>query len=151
MASRIEDYAMIGDLGTAALVSRNGSIDWLCWPRFDSGACFAALSNSLALVTRQEESLIGAVTLLVLPLTFLSTALMTSALLPGWMHTTAEALPLTHAIGAARRVAGGASLGSVSTQVIVELGLGTAYLLGGFALLRWFELQGRRHGSLDRA
>src|SRR6478672_10013192 len=43
MAARVEDYAMIGDLGSAALVSRTGSIDWLCWPRFDSDACFAAL------------------------------------------------------------------------------------------------------------
>jgi GH15 family glucan-1,4-alpha-glucosidase len=43
VSPRIEDYALLGDLQTAALVDRGGSVDWLCVPRFDSGACFAAL------------------------------------------------------------------------------------------------------------
>jgi ABC-2 type transport system permease protein len=71
--------------------------------------------------------------------------------LPRWMHLTADGLPLTHAIAAARDVAAGASLGSVSTPILVEAALGTAYLLAGLVVLRVLETQGRRSGALERA
>ena len=58
--THIEDYALVGDLQTAALISREGSVDWLCFPRFDSGACFAALlgtpDHGRWLLTPREEA-----------------------------------------------------------------------------------------------
>ncbi|HTN23774.1 MAG TPA: ABC transporter permease [Solirubrobacteraceae bacterium] len=94
-----------GVLGVAVLVLIGGLI----------GTAFAALSNALALVARQEESLIGAVTFLQLPLMFLSTAFMQPALLPGWIATVARYNPVDWAIVAGREaVSAGTDWASVA-------------------------------------
>jgi ABC-2 type transport system permease protein len=90
------------------------------------GTGFAALSNALALVARKEESLIGAVTFLQLPLTFLSTAFMQPSLMPDWMTTVARYNPVDWAIRAGREaVQTGTDWGTV---------VGYCGLLAAFAL-----------------
>ena len=81
-----------GPLGVAALVFAAVLL----------GTAFAALSNALALVTREEETLIGAVTFLQLPLTFLSTAFMQRELIPDWVASVAAYNPVNWAIEAGR-------------------------------------------------
>jgi ABC-2 type transport system permease protein len=71
--------------------------------------------------------------------------------LPDWMRAVSEVIPFTHSIEAARELADGASFASVADLVGVELLVGSAYLAAGFALLRLFEGQGRRHATLERS
>lgn len=69
------------------------------------GAVFASLSNGIAVLTRQRETLIGAVTMVVLPLTFLSSALMQQSLVPAWIRTVARFNPVNWAVEAGRSAA----------------------------------------------
>jgi ABC-2 type transport system permease protein len=69
------------------------------------GAAFASLSNGVAVLARQRETLIGAVSLVLLPLTFLSTALMQQSLVPGWIRTVAKVNPVNWAVEAGRSAA----------------------------------------------
>jgi ABC-2 type transport system permease protein len=71
--------------------------------------------------------------------------------LPGWMSTAAQGMPFTHAIEAARRLAAGSGLGDVRGLVEAELLVGAVYGLVGYAVLRWFEVQSRRHATLERS
>jgi ABC-2 type transport system permease protein len=70
------------------------------------GTCVAALSDGLALLARQEQTLIGMVTFVTLPLTFLSAALIQKSLMPAWMRTVADINPVNWAIEAGRSAAG---------------------------------------------
>ncbi|HEX6871416.1 MAG TPA: ABC transporter permease, partial [Micromonosporaceae bacterium] len=72
------------------------------------------------------------------------------ASLPAWMTATAQWLPLTHGIAAAREVAAGANLSDVGAGLAAEAGLGALYLGIGLALLAWFERESRRFATLDR-
>jgi ABC-2 type transport system permease protein len=69
------------------------------------GAVFASLSNGVAVLTRQRETLIGIVTMVTLPLTFLSSALMQRSLLPGWIQWIAKFNPVNWAAQAGRSAA----------------------------------------------
>jgi ABC-2 type transport system permease protein len=71
--------------------------------------------------------------------------------LPGWMSTAAQGMPFTHAIEAARKLAAGSSLGDVGGLLGAEVLVGAVYGLFGYALLRWFEEQGRRQATLERS
>jgi ABC-2 type transport system permease protein len=71
--------------------------------------------------------------------------------LPGWMSTTAQGLPLTHGIEAARLLADGAAIAEVDQLLAAEALVGAAYVLLGYALLRYFEWESRRLATLDRA
>jgi ABC-2 type transport system permease protein len=71
--------------------------------------------------------------------------------LPDSLRTMSEGLPFTHAIAAARRLADGASLGSVADLVALEALVGLIYAAAGYALLRFMEVQSRRHATLERS
>lgn len=71
--------------------------------------------------------------------------------LPGWMQATGSGMPFTHGIEAARRLADGERLADVAGLVLAEAAIGAAYAAGGFALLRFLELQSHRHATLERA
>lgn len=70
--------------------------------------------------------------------------------LPGWMSAVSDVIPFTHSIEAARKLVDGAPTSAVMGLVGIELVIGAVYAVAGYALLRFFENQGRRHATLDR-
>jgi ABC-2 type transport system permease protein len=106
------------------------------------GTAFAALSNALALVTRKDESLIGAVSFLQLPLTFLSTAFMQPELMPGWINTVARYNPVDWAIRAGREAVGaGTDWASVAGYCGLLAGFAIACLLLATRAFRAYQAQ----------
>lgn len=100
------------------------------------GAGFSAISNGVALLTRREETLIAIVNFFGLPLTFLSTAFMASALMPGWIHFIAQGNPVNWAVNAARDAMIGENWSMVWTYCA---------LLAAFVLIAgWFSTQAFR-------
>jgi ABC-2 type transport system permease protein len=93
------------------------------------GAAFASLSNGVAMLARQREALIGAVTMVLLPLTFLSTALMQESLVPGWIRTLAKFNPVNWAVEAGRSAMQKIDWGLVGSRVgllvVLTLACGT--------------------------
>ncbi|MGD1051397.1 MAG: ABC transporter permease [Solirubrobacteraceae bacterium] len=95
------------------------------------GAAFASLSNGVALLARQREALIGAVSFVILPLTFLSSALMQQSLVPAWIRTVARFNPVNWAVEAGRSAAmGHINWGLVASRIglLVALALLSAAL-----------------------
>ena len=106
------------------------------------GTAFAALSNALALVTRKEESLIGAVSFLQLPLTFLSTAFMQPELMPSWIDTVAKYNPVDWAIRAGREAVGaGTDWAAVAGYCGLLAGFAIACLLLATRAFRAYQAQ----------
>jgi ABC-2 type transport system permease protein len=71
------------------------------------------------------------------------------AALPGWMQAVSWALPLTRGIAAARQIIAGSNLGTVWPLLMQELGIGAFYVLLGYLLFHWFEVQAKRRGTLE--
>ena len=106
------------------------------------GAAFASLSNGVAVLARQRESLIGAVTLVLLPLTFLSSALMQDSLVPGWISTAAKLNPVNWAVEAGRS----ATLGEIDWGLVA----GRVGLLAALVVVcAWFAT--RAFGAYQRS
>jgi ABC-2 type transport system permease protein len=106
------------------------------------GTAFAALSNALALVARKEDSLIGAVSFLQLPLVFLSTAFMQAALLPGWIASVADYNPVEWAIVAGREaVSANPDWGSIAGYVGLLIAFAYLCLLLATRAFRAYQAQ----------